>query len=255
MAIPKPPSQPPLSVDFQSTLHSSHPGAEPKQHDWKLHRASDGKMRYDHGDHSVITDPSSQKITLLDHVKKQAQVLPMPAQSAPAMPGAGPQPGSSGQANAPTNVKDLGKKMIAGHEVEGKSYTLPSPKPPVAPPSVAPPKPPKVSAPPPAPGAPPSIAPPSAAPPKPPQASAPPLAPGAPPSPQVSPPKPPGPPTIEVWTSHKLQMPLASSVTGASGKTTTTGKQVTTGEPHPSMFQIPPDYKLIPPPKAPTPSS
>lgn len=238
MALPKPPSPPPpLSVEFQSTLHSSHPGAEPTQHDWKLHRSSDGKTRYDHGNHSVITDPAKQQVTLLDHVKKQAHVLPMPAQSAPAAPGGGAQPGSSAPASAPPIVKDLGKRMIAGHETEGKSYTLPSPKPSITPHSSAPPNPPKGSAPPAAPGSPP---PPSAQP--------------APAAPPLSPPGAPGSQTVEVWTSHKLQLPLASSVTGSSGKQTTTGKQVTPGEPHPSTFQVPAGYELVAPPKTPAPS-
>jgi hypothetical protein len=228
MALPKPPSPPPLSVDFQSTLHSSQPGAEPTQHDWKLHRSSDGKTRYDHGDHSVITDPAKQQVTLLDHVNKQAHVFPMPIQPPPAVPGGGVQSGSSAPASAPPIVKDLGKRMIAGHEVEGKSYTLPPPAPPATPPSVAPPIPPKVSAPP--------------------------SAPGSPPPPPASSHGAAGSQTVEVWTSHKFQLPLASSVTGASGKQTTIGKQITPGEPHPSTFQVPAGYELVPPPKPPAPS-
>lgn len=228
MTLPKSPSPPPLTVEFQSALHSSRPGAEPKEHDWKLLRASDGKTRYDHGDHSVVTDPSSKQITLLDHVKKEARVFPMPAHSESAVAGGGSGPKSSAPANGPVTVKDLGKRMIAGYEAEGKSYTHRPPQPPKTPASPAPPKPPEASAPPAAPGSPPP-----------------------PPAPHSSGRKAPESQTVEVWTSHKLQLPLASSVTGASGKQTTTGKQVTPGEPPPSAFQVPAGYKLVAPLKTP----
>lgn len=184
-------------------------------------------MRYDHGDHSVITDPSSKQVTLLDHVKKQARIFPTPEHSEPAVPSGGLGPKSSAPANAPLTVKDLGKRMIAGHETEGKSYTHQSPRPPGTPPSSVPPKPPK--------------------------GSAPPAAADTPPPPHSSPHGAKAPQTVEVWTSHKLKLPLASSVTGASGKQTTTGKKVVLGEPSPSAFQVPTGYKLVPSLKVPKP--
>jgi len=56
---------------------------------WK---SSDGKFRLDTPSSSVITDPASQKAILLDHIKKEATILPMPpaaAGAAPSMPGMG----------------------------------------------------------------------------------------------------------------------------------------------------------------------
>jgi hypothetical protein len=124
----------------------------------------------------------------------------------------------------------LGKGFIEGEEVEGKKYTvqLPqAPKPPAAP-------------------APPSL--------KPPAPGMPPM-PQAPQPPQV--PKPPQPETLtsEVWTSTKLHMPVLTKTAGSFGQQTNYYKYAT-GEPHPSVFQIPPGYKLAMPalpPKPPLP--
>jgi len=60
--------------------------------------------------------------------------------------------------------------------------------------------------------------------------------------------------TVEVWTSPKLHLPLASRITSPLGTQTSMGKQVTAGEPPASQFQIPSNYKIIPPPRPPIPS-
>jgi hypothetical protein len=130
--------------------------------------------------------------------------------------------------NPSLNVKDLGKRMIAGHEVEGKSYTFPSFQPPKGPTQ---------------PGAPQARGAPQSSPP---QSPAPPGASQAPTAPQLRPPH-----VMEVWTSPKLQLPLASRVTGGIGKQTTICKQVVPGEPAASKFQIPAGYKLVKPPAPP----
>jgi len=64
---------------------------------------------------------------------------------------------------------------------------------------------------------------------------------------------PPMPTTAEVWTSPKLQLPMATKMTGSFGQTTQVCQRVIPGEPHPSAFQIPPGYKVImpTPPKPP----
>ena len=51
-------------------------------------------------------------------------------------------------------------------------------------------------------------------------------------------PKPPQPTVTEVWTSVKLKMPVLTKVTSS------VGEQTATEEPHPSVFEIPPGYKL-----------
>jgi hypothetical protein len=117
---------------------------------------------------------------------------------------------------APPRVQDLGKSMIEGHEVEGKRYTLP---PPPMPPAPQPPKLPQM------PGMP--KLPQSGTPAKPPQ-----------------PPKLPQPTVTELWTSVKLKTPVLTKVSTSAGEQTTYCKPTSTDEPHPSLFEIPPGYKL-----------
>jgi len=115
-------------------------------------------------------------------------------------------------------VQDLGKSTIEGHEVEGKRFVL------APPPLSQMPQLPKT--------------------PKPPQPGAP-QPPTSPQAPKLSqPPKPPQPSVTEVWTSVKLKMPVLTKVTSAAGEQSTYCKPTSTEEPHPSLFEIPPGYKL-----------
>jgi hypothetical protein len=189
---------------------------------WK---SSDGKFRLDTPNSSIISDPTSQKTILLDHLKKEAIVVPTPP-AAPGNPmgGAPKAPTVAGQA-PPVKVEDLGKSMIEGHEVEGKRFTLPPFSPPKMPDMPKVPEMPKV------PGMP-----------KPPDV------------PKASAPKPPEPPKLpkvpsvtEIWTSTKLKTPVLTKVTTAAGEQTTYCKPVSMDEPHPSVFQIPQGYKIKPP--------
>jgi uncharacterized Zn-finger protein len=115
-------------------------------------------------------------------------------------------------------VQELGKSAIEGHEVEGKRYVL---------------TPPPLSQIPQLPQIPKAPKPPQSAAPQPPTSS---QAPKPPQSPQ---------PTVtEIWTSVKLKMPVLTKVTTAAGEQTTYCKPTSTEEPHPSLFEIPPGYKL-----------
>jgi hypothetical protein len=173
-----------------------------------MFRSADGKMRVDTGATSVITDPASQKALVLDHIKKEARMVPIPQAPAPGMP---PLPGAlpAGMPKPP-QVEDLGKGFIEGHEVDGKKYTFhPPDKPPALP-------------------TPPGLAKPAT--------------PGMPGMPQ-SPPK----PTVaEVWTSASTMMPVLTKITGPFGQQVCHCKPGAAGAPppHPAMFQVPPDYKL-----------
>jgi hypothetical protein len=174
-------------------------------------RSSDGKMRFDTPNSSVISDPGSQRTILLDHLKKEASIFPMPAASSGAASAPMPQAPAANMPKPPAmQVEDLGKSMIEGHEVEGKRYTLPA----IAPPAM-----------PSAPGTPP--------------------APNMPASPKLAMPTLPSQPNVtEVWTSVKLKAPVLTKVTTAAGEQTTYCKPTSMDEPHPSIFQIPPDYKI-----------
>ena len=188
-------------------------------------RSSDGKFRLDTPSTSVINDPTSQQTILLDHLKKEATIVPMPGassgNSAPAFPQV---PAAQGQTPS-VKVEDLGKSMIEGHEVEGKRFTLP--------PFAPPPKPemPQLKLPgipqPAMPGAPKAAIP----------------AGGAPQPPKL----PPIPSVTEVWTSAKLKVPVLTKVTTAAGEQTTYCKPISVDDPHPSVFQIPQGYKIKPP--------
>lgn len=189
---------------------------------WK---SSDGKFRLDTPTNSVISDPSSQQAILLDHVKKEATIMPMAPAAAGAAPASAAQaPAAAGQPPA-MHVEDLGKSMIEGHEVEGKRFTL---SPPAQPSPPAPPKMPQMKVPgaPSVPGAP--------------------AAPGSPKAP-AAPKLPAAPSVAEVWTSVKLKTPVLTKVTTPAGEQTTYCKPTSTDEPHPSVFQIPPGYKIKPP--------
>jgi len=182
-------------------------------------RSSDGKFRLDTPSSSVITDPASLKAILLDHLKKEATILPMPPAASGSVPALrGQMPAAAGQVPA-LQVEDLGKSMIEGHEVEGKRFTLPPPTLPQMP-GIAMPQ---------MPGAP-----------KAPAAPGEPKPPALPKLPQV-------PSVTEVWTSTKLKIPVLTRVRTGAGAQTTYCKPTSVEEPHPSVFQIPPDYKIKPP--------
>jgi len=187
-------------------------------------RSSDGKFRLDTPSTSVITDPTSQKTILLDHLKKEATVFPMAgAGSGAAAPGSSQAPAAQGQA-PPVKVEDLGKSMIEGHEVEGKRFTLPPFTPPAKPEM-------------------PQLKMPGAAQAGAPGAAKPSAAPGAPSAPQA--PKLPIMPSVtEVWTSVKLKAPVLTKVTTSAGEQTTYCKPVSGEDPDPSVFQIPQGYKI-----------
>jgi hypothetical protein len=52
-------------------------------------------------------------------------------------------------------------------------------------------------------------------------------------------------PTVtEVWTSVKLGTAVLTKVNSPAGELTTSCKPTSTEEPHPSLFEIPPGYKL-----------
>lgn len=220
-AMSQAPTAPPFCSDCATKTQPAG-GGPPAQSASRMWRSSDGKFRLDTPTSSVITDPSSQKAILLDHVKKEATIVPMPpAASGSAPPGSPQAPAVKGQVQ-PAKVDDLGKSMIEGHEVEGKRFTLPAFSPPSKPEM------PKV------PGAP--------------QAKLPgaPKAPGAPKPPQA--PKLPTVPSVtEVWTSVKLKAPVLTKVSTSAGEQTTYCKPVSGDEPHPSVFQIPQGYKIKPP--------
>lgn len=173
-------------------------------------RASSGQLRIDMPNTSVITNPAAQQAIVLNHVTKEAQILPLKPQP-PGMPALGmPQaPGMAipGAPQAPqVTVQNLGKSLIEGHPVDGLRYTI---HPPAMPQAPGMPKPP-----------------------------------GMPQAPAV--PTPPAAPTVsEVWTSTQTKLPVLTKITTPGGVQTTYCKPAPAAEPNPALFQVPPGYKVV----------
>jgi hypothetical protein len=257
--LPQPPTlPPPLSAEFENSSNSGSQGASTQN--WNMARGSIGQSAVGYGNKTVITNPNEQQVITLDHVKKEATVMPlpqMPAGMGGMIPGAPkvPSPQTPSSPTPPVQVTDLGKKLIAGHEAVGKLFTFKPPAPPQLPklPGVNLPQMPKPPGGPPAPPAPPAA---GTTPPQPPGGTLP-QVPGRAAAPSAAVPAAPKtalpqlPHTVEVWTSHKLQLPLLTKSGSGASQQTTTCKQVTPGEPPSSAFQIPPGYKVIHPPSIP----
>lgn len=226
MTPPKPPAPPPLPAactECTSTLQQAAPGSVPSQIAYKMSRSASGQVRVDYGATSVITNPASGEMLLIDHAKQEFRSIPTPPGVAspqltpPGMPGVA---GVSAAAASPQMaIKDLGVKMVQGVEAHGHQIVMPP---------LTPPKPP---APPPVPGMP-----------------------GAPAVPQPAQ----VPMIAETWVSTKLQMPVLTRITGSFGQSMCHCKNTVAGEPPASAFQIPQGYKQVglpPPPAPPAPPS
>lgn len=221
-------------------MQPAAPGAPSTQQATQMLKSADGKMRLDFPNMSVITNPAAQHAMVLDHLKQQVKIVPMQMHP-PTMPHPPGMPHLPGMPNMPAlpqipgaphppvmSVQDLGKSLIGGHPVEGKQYTMQMPTLPALP------KPPSAQLPgmPSAPGAP--------------AAPGMPQLPGMPKLPAASQiPKPPIPTVAEVWSSQKTGMPVLSKITGEFGTQTMSCQTEPVPEPHPSLFQPPPNYTLV----------
>ena len=228
-----PVSLPPLTAECETTLHLAQPGTSAKQFASKLFRASDGKIRVDYGEMSVITNPLAQQTITLDHLRKEARMFPMPQEAQPqSNPGGLPVTtlaADSSNVPAPSNVEDLGMRIINGHAAEGKRFTFPLPQLPKSP-GLGQPKVPSEEQ--------------LAMVPDLPKLQALPRPGGDSPHPGLPPP-PKIPQTVEVWTSTNLHLPVLNKFTGSFGQLTGSCRNAATGEPPASLFQIPPHYKLV----------
>jgi hypothetical protein len=240
---------PPVTAEFVSATQPAN-GA-PQHAAYRLFRGANGNTRVDTGNLSVINQPAQGKTIVLDHIKKEAQIsqaVPqMPQPAIPQMPG---MPGVPGMPQMPsTQVQNLGKSVMQGLEVEGRRYTIqppPMPKIPGMPQTPGMPGAPQIPGAPQTPGMPgvPQV-------PGMPQAAGIPKIPGVPnipgmpKIPAAALPKPQLPSIAEVWTAPKLQLPMASKITGGFGQQTTMCRNVMPGEPNPGVFQIPAGYKVV----------
>jgi hypothetical protein len=200
-----------------TTLQLAQAGTVPQEVAHQLTRSGDGKIRFDAGNISVISDPASQRTILLDHLNKEAKTLStaataqVPGVQMPGMPQFTPPGLPAGVLAAPpASIQDLGKRLIEGEEAEGKRITFEPPKLPAMP----------------------NI----------------PTAQGMPRLPQ-----PPAMPTVaELWTNPNLHLPVMTQVKGDFGQQICKCKNKPIAEPDPSLFQIPKDYKdLTPAPSLP----
>jgi hypothetical protein len=116
---PKPPS-----CSECATKAEAPEGSATAQSSSRMWRSSSGSMRTDTAGSSIISNPAAQKAILLDHLKKEATIIPMAAASGGAPSGSPKMPSAVAPPPA-MQVQDLGKSMTEGHEVEGKRYVLP----------------------------------------------------------------------------------------------------------------------------------
>jgi len=225
---------PPASAEYETAMPAG-PGKLPHVQQWKMFRTGKGETHLDFGKTGLISKPGAKETILLDHVKKEARIMPAhtPAPQPPS-----PQAPAAGAAHTPApttlvSMKDLGKQTIGGHEAEGKMYTFQTPKAPAAA----------------GPGALPGMAAPKpGALPKAPELPHPPgmKAPGAEPAPAEGPAEP-HVHSLEVWTHTKLKVPVLTKAHGVPGAPSSVCKAAKGGEPAASLFQIPPGYKVVGP--------
>jgi hypothetical protein len=243
---------PPVSAEYKTAMPAL-PGKRPQVHVWKMFRSTGGSMHLDFGKTGLITKPGAKGALLLDHVKREARIVPPPAPAQAAPPPATAPGGAIPQTPKPPSlpkVKDLGKRIIGGYQAEGKMYTFHPPKAPaLSQPAGKTPAVPKMPT---LPGLVPAGA----------GAAALGKPPAVPKMPAIAkPPIPSAPPakvqTLEVWTHTQLKVPLLTKASGVSGLQSSICKNAKGGEPPASLFRIPPDYKLVqpkPPPPPPPPS-
>ncbi|MCX6634825.1 MAG: hypothetical protein NT090_07055, partial [Acidobacteria bacterium] len=73
----QPPESLPAAIgECVTTMKLAQAGADPQQSASKVFRSLDGRTRFDSGTTSVITDPSKQQTIILDHLKKEASIIP-----------------------------------------------------------------------------------------------------------------------------------------------------------------------------------
>lgn len=245
---------PPVSAEYKTAMPSL-PGKLPEVHNWKMFRSTGGAMHLDFGKTGLIAKPGANGAILLDHVKREARVVPPPVHPQALPPGKAPDGSIPHPPKPPSlpNVKDLGKRMIGGHQAEGKMYTFHPPKAPGLPqPTGKAPAGPKMPA---GPGLVPAgagaatLGKPPAVPKMPPMSGNAPMGSRA---PAIGKPPIPAAPhtkaqTLEVWTHTQLKVPLLTKASGVSGLQSSVCKNAKGGEPPASLFRIPPGYKLVEP--------
>jgi len=253
--IPPSSSLPPATAEYSTAMHAA-PGKSQQVVKWKMFRSGKGETHLDFGKTALISKPGAGQSILLDHVKKEALIVPAQPHAQPpappaAAPGGAPKPPAPPAALA--HVKDLGKRMIGGHPAEGKLFTFKPPNPPAPPATPQPPGMPKAPSTPGPPGMPKAPAVPK--PPAMPKVAGMPALPGMPKPPAIPKPQTPAAPaatpakpqTLEVWTHAQLKVPLLTKANGIPGLKSSVCKTAKPGEPPAAKFQIPPGYKLVKP--------
>ena len=121
------PSLPAASAECVETVQFAQPGAILQQIPTRQFRSIEGKIRFDFGTSSLISDPSTQVRVLLDHVKLEARMLSAPP--LPALPGVPQTPQFPGFTVPPipsespgVTMVNLGKATVEGLEAEGVRY-------------------------------------------------------------------------------------------------------------------------------------
>src|ERR1039458_34231 len=100
-----PPSSPlpPASAEYETAMHAG-PGKVPQVHKWKMFRSSQGETHLDFGKTGLISKPGAGQTILLDHVKKEARMVPTPPHAQAPTPPSAQAPGGVPHMPAPPSA-------------------------------------------------------------------------------------------------------------------------------------------------------
>lgn len=127
-------SLPAACADCIETTRFAQAGLAPLQNAMQQFRSIEGKLRFNFGLNSLIVNPLTGLRALLNHTTLEARILSLPAVPGmppiprlpgfmiPGLPGMPPIPQLAAAAAMATQLEQLGKALIEGHEVQGMRY-------------------------------------------------------------------------------------------------------------------------------------
>jgi hypothetical protein len=127
-------SLPAACADCIETTRFAQAGLAPVQNAMQQFRSAEGKIRIDFGTMSIISNPLTQVRMILDHRAMEARILAAPpipqlphtpGEQLPHLPALPPGLMQIAAAAAmATQLEQLGKALIEGHEVQGMRYAF-----------------------------------------------------------------------------------------------------------------------------------
>jgi len=118
MSPPAPPKLPAACADCIETTRFAQAGMAPLQNAMQQFRSAEGKLWFNFGMTSIISNPLTHVRILLDQAAQEARILttPPPVPPIPGMPG---MPANLSPMAQAMKMEQLGRAFIEGHEVTG----------------------------------------------------------------------------------------------------------------------------------------